>query len=325
MISSLPNYTVRALVNFLVRSGLKREQLLAHINTTDQALNSNEQSYPADDYEKLLSFGSQALNTANLGFAHGKAFELSFWGILGHIVAASPTLWDALAYQKRYQCLLGNTGQAYHQVDGDVVTMRWLSEPGSSENSIEQVITSWVAFAFSYTQTQDRPISVHFTHPPLADTEQYVEFFGCPVYFNADFNGMKISNSSLQLPVTAFNEEVLNVLCCHAEQKLALKRSSASLDVIRLYIIEVLPEHVPELPEIAEHLGMSSRQLQRNFQKHGTNLTALLEQIRMNLSVSYLTQTEHKLVYISSMLGYSEQSAFQRAFKTNVTITHECV
>ncbi|NMP30180.1 AraC family transcriptional regulator [Thalassotalea sp. M1531] len=315
MICSLPHYSVRALVNYLVNCGLDRKLLLTHIATDEQALSNAQQSYPQSDYEALLSYGANQLNIPNIGFMHGKAFELSFWGILGHIVAAAPTLWDALGYQKRYQCLLGNSGQAYHEIEDEVVTIRWLSDAQCSANSIEQVITAWVAFAFSYTLSNDKPISVHFTHSAVSGLEQYQEFFGCEVLFNTEFNGIKVKQSSLTLPLTAFNEEVLTVLCNYAEQKLSQKKSTGSLDIIRQYIIETLPEGIAELNEVAQFLGISSRQLQRKFQQQNTSLTAFLEHIRQDLAVSYLTQTNHKLLYISSVLGYSEQSAFQRAFK----------
>ncbi len=306
-------YALKALVNFLVRQGIALSDVFAVIGVKEETF--NERDYTTEDYEALLQFGSQRLAIANIGFVHGKAFELSFWGFLGHIVAACPSLWQALGYQKRYQCLLGNTGRAYHEIEQQQVVIRWLSEPNASANNIEQVITSWVAFAFLYTHSDDKPLSVHFTHAPLAGSEQYQEFFGCPVYFNGDFNGIVFKQSSLLLPITSFNEEVLNVLCCHAENKLAAKRSSASLDIITQFIIETLPNKVPELGDIAEHLGIGVRQLQRKLQKEQTNLTQLLTDIRQSQAISYLTQTDHKLLYIAAKLGYSEQSAFQRAFK----------
>ena len=312
---TVPNHAMRALVNFLVRKGVARNTLLSEFNLHDAFLNDYEQVFDAKLYEQLMMFGCEHLNIKNIGFEHGKAFELSFWGLLGHIVAASPSLSQVLAYQRRYQGLLGNTGVAYHEIDKQQVTIRWLSSPESSANSIEQIITAWVAFAFNYTQTTDKPLSVHFVHSPLVDVTSYIEFFGCPVYFNAEFNGVRVSAQALDTPLTAFNEEVLSVLCCHAEQKLAKKRAQGSLEVIREYIITTLPAQVPTLHDIADHLGISSRQLQRKLTQQHTNLSALLTHIRRNLAVSYLQQTDHKILYIAEQLGYSEQSAFQRAFK----------
>ena len=318
---NLPHYTIRTLLNFLARQGIQRGALLSLIDTSEQSLNDPLCQYNIQDYERLISYGVEQLAIKNIGFVQGKAFDLSSWGLLGHIVLAAPTLWDALAYQKRFQCLIGNSGSAYHDVDGDIVTVRWLSDLACSDNSNEQVITAWVAFAFHVTQTQDKPISVHFTHDCMTNIDEYEEFFGCPVFFNANFNGIKINLSSLSLPLTTNNQEVLSILSSHAENKVNALRSSASLELISQYIVETLPERVPELNEIAAFLGLSARQLQRQFQKDHTNLTQLIDGIRQRLAMSYLLQTDHKLLYISAMLGYSEQSAFQRAFKRWLKVT----
>ena len=319
--ATLPSYTLRSLVDFLQAKGLARQTCLTLLRCEEAALECAEQAFAISDYEKLIANATERLGIDNIGFEHGKHFDVSIWGMLGYIVMAAPTLKEALYYQRRYQCLLGNSGLAYHETQGEWVVMRWLSEYTGSPNSVEQVITAWLAFAFQATQSEQHPVSVHFTHSCLTDKAEYEAFFRCPVVFNAEFNGVVIQATSLELPIRTSNAEVLQVLCFHAEQKLQQKRAVASLDVIRQYIIEVLPHKVPDLADVAQHLGMSTRQLQRHFQKHQSNLSAFLEQIRLSLAVSYLTQTDHKLLYIAQVLGYSEQSAFQRAFKRHFGVT----
>lgn len=313
--TSIPHYSIRGLVHFLVKRGISQQLLLTKLECELADLNAPKKAFNSHDFEGLLAFGAEQLNIPNIGFLHGQSFDPSAWGLLGNIVEVSENLWQALGYQKRYQCLMGTFGRAYHEIERDTVIMRWLSEPNASNSNIEQVITAWVSFAFSNTITDQKPIAVHFTHAPLADTECYQTFFGCPVHFNANFNGVIIKEASLRLPLIHQNKEVLDVLCCHAEHQLAHKKANASLDIVSQLIVEMLPNKVPELIDLAEHLAISTRQLQRKFEKEGTNLTSLLEDIRKRLAISYLCQTDHKLLYISTVLGYSEQSAFQRAFK----------
>lgn len=315
MVIHIPSYSIKSLVNFLRSEGLQRQSLLELIATNEAELNDSQFQYSFLAYEKLIAYACEQLNIANIGFAHGKAFELSCWGLLGHIVVASKNLWDALNYQNKYQCLLGNSGQAYYEVEEDRVVMRWLSDQDCSANAIEHVITAWTAFAFAAVQNDDKPLSVHFTHACLTKVSDYTDFFGCKVFFNANFNGIMIKQSSLESRLIGYNEEVLNVLCCHAENLLAEKRFSGSLDIVVQYIVETLPDHVPDLSEIANHLGIGGQQLQRKLKNEKTNLTSLLEEVRNKTAIAYLTQTDHKILYISTVLGYSEQSAFQRAFK----------
>lgn len=312
---NIPSFALAALLNFLVDKGVERDVLLGKLSIAESDIRSTDKKFSASEYERMMQLGQQALGEPNIGFLHGKSSDIGQWGLLGFIVLASENLWQALGYQRRYQCLLGALGTAYHEIDGDIVTIRWLSSQEASANSIEQVITAWVAFAFTHTISDQKPVSVHFVHSPLADVAQYREFFGCDVYFNAPFNGVVVNRASLESPLINHNEEVLQVLCCHAENQLSEKKAGASLSVIRQYITEVLPDKVPELSDVAQHLGMSTRQLQRHFQKADTNLTSLLNDVRRSLAIAYLSQTDLKIAYIASVLGYSEQSAFQRAFK----------
>lgn len=311
----VPYYSMRGLVNFLRHQGFTYNELLKQLGCEAAALNRQSSAFTTTDYLALYQYALTRSNNKNLGFAHGKHLHVSEWGILGHIVMASENLSQALAFQRRYQCLTSTQGYAYHeQIENDTI-MRWLSAPNTPSIIIEEVITAWVAFAFSHTISDQKPKAVHFVHPAPTDVTEYETFFGCPVVFNAQFNGVIINSQSLTLPLINANPEVLNVLCSHAEIQLTQKKANASLTLIRQYIIEQLPTQVPSLTDIAEHLTISVRQLQRKFQKEQTNLTELLEQIRKNQAIAYLTQTDHKLIFIASKLGYSEQSAFQRAFK----------
>ncbi|QOL24515.1 AraC family transcriptional regulator ligand-binding domain-containing protein [Thalassotalea sp. LPB0316] len=311
----VPQYGVKSLVNYLCQQGLDKQVLLNILATDEQSFIQSQSVYSLAQYEALFSYGQAHLPIKNLGFHFGQAFDLGIWGILGHIVVAAPNLLDALAYQKRYQCLIGNVGQAEHETDGDSVIMRYIAHPDASINNIEHVITAWLTYAFSYTRNDDAPVSVHFTHECPSQLEEYQDYFRCKVVFGDNFNGVKIKQYSLLHPIVSANDDVLKLLLSHAEQLLAAKRQKASIDIIREYIIEQLPNGVPSLDDVAQHLELSSRQLQRKFQQEQTNLSQLIESIRQQLAISYLSQTNHKLLYISTILGYSEQSAFQRAFK----------
>lgn len=314
-LDSLPYYAVRGLVNFLQQQGLPIAKAIEVLGCNVEELNEQSASFTREDYYRLYQVGEAELGIKNLGFIHGKHLFLGEWGILGHIVMASENLSQAMMNQRRYQSLISALGHAYHEQNAEETTLRWLSEPNTPYQITEQVITAWVAFAFSHTLSEQKPKSVHFVHSPCVDVKEYKAFFGCEVRFNSTFNGVVVRTDSLSLPLINHNKEILSLLCNHAEIQLSEKKADASLYVIQQYITEQLPTEVPNLPDVAEHLGISVRQLQRKFQKEQTNLTELVESIRKNLAVAFLTQTDHKIAYIATVLGYSEQSAFQRAFK----------
>ena len=60
---------------------------------------------------------------------------------------------------------------------------------------------------------------------------------------------------------------------------------------------------------------MSRRTLQRKLQENGLTYRGLLEKTRHDLALRYLDDPDKTVTDITFLLGFSEQSAFTRAFK----------
>jgi AraC-like DNA-binding protein len=60
---------------------------------------------------------------------------------------------------------------------------------------------------------------------------------------------------------------------------------------------------------------MSSRKLQRQLQSAGTTFNTILNEIRQDLAQNYLGEENNSMTEIAFLLGFSESSAFSRAFK----------
>ncbi|RKZ80269.1 MAG: AraC family transcriptional regulator, partial [Gammaproteobacteria bacterium] len=66
---------------------------------------------------------------------------------------------------------------------------------------------------------------------------------------------------------------------------------------------------------IAASLFMSQRTLQRRLEENNTSFKQLVNEVRQDLADTYLNDSSLTLTEISFMLGFSEMSAFSRAFK----------
>jgi AraC-like DNA-binding protein len=71
----------------------------------------------------------------------------------------------------------------------------------------------------------------------------------------------------------------------------------------------------PTLTQVARKIALSPRTLQRRLKDYGTDFKRLVDDTRRRLSLNYLKNPEHTFTEIAYLLGYSEASAFNRAFK----------
>jgi AraC-like DNA-binding protein len=84
---------------------------------------------------------------------------------------------------------------------------------------------------------------------------------------------------------------------------------------LRAFLADELRRGLPTLQVAAARLAMSRRTLHRRLRDDGTSFRDLLEEARRELAEVCLRDRDRSLSEIASLLGFSEQSAFHRAFK----------
>ncbi len=307
---------IRSLINYCERNGLTRCDLLQAVSLSEEQLNDSRLLIDIQRYEELYAFASKALEDVMLGFKFGQLFESDRWGILGYIALTSLNLADAMEAQFKFQSLSGNMGVPTLTPHDTNSTLQWVPAYNCSHHISEQIITGFISLARTLTNNKDlSPETVFFTHKAHADQAHYEAYFNCPVKFGSTFNGIVTHNKELQAPIRKSDSELNKVLYDRASAMLAQQTFNSPMEVIKGYILKTLTDHVPEIEEAAQYLGLSVRSTQRKLQEHGTSFSQVLDAIRKEMALTYLRQTQNSVLYVSDQLGFSEQSAFQRAFK----------
>jgi AraC-like DNA-binding protein len=144
----------------------------------------------------------------------------------------------------------------------------------------------------------------------------YLDYFKCPVDFEKDFTCVRFPLSFLSIPLLHSDTTLLDLLSQQAEALLlVLPKADMFEEKLQQVIVQSLHEGEPTLPVVAAHLALSSRTLQRRLQERGLVFQDILENTRRELAIRYLQDKTLSLTDIALLLGYSEQSAFNRAFK----------
>ena len=155
-----------------------------------------------------------------------------------------------------------------------------------------------------------------------AKSQAVADYFQCPIKWNAEQDSLYISNNMLNLPFTQFNTELTAILDSALDAQLNQQQTSASMsDKVRWLLRRSLTAGRPELKSIARELAVSERTLQRQLTSEGGSFQMILSDIRHELALEYLRETENDLSEIAYMLGYGDQASFFRAFQAWENIT----
>lgn len=132
--------------------------------------------------------------------------------------------------------------------------------------------------------------------------------------FGADIDAIVIPAARLDAPNLVGDQSIWKFFSAHLEENLPEDDVPFERQII-LQIVDKLSEGVPSLNSTAINLGMSARTLQRRLADNGLTYQHLVMQARLELAQSLIGATTYSLAEIAFLTGFSEQSAFTRAFK----------
>jgi AraC-like DNA-binding protein len=127
---------------------------------------------------------------------------------------------------------------------------------------------------------------------------------------------MEMPVSLLAMRVTSSDPYLRDLFERQAHAMLAQHpRPDAFLDQLQQQMMTALQEGEPSAAMLAERMSCSLRSFYRKLAEYGLCYRALLGDVRFKLARMYLADSRLSLVEVALLLGYSEQSAFSRAFR----------
>jgi AraC-like DNA-binding protein len=157
----------------------------------------------------------------------------------------------------------------------------------------------------------------HFAHPAPPYEREYRPAFGIPVEFSQGENALVFQTSGLDAALPTADAVLHTLLLRQAATMLPTRRVSRSLiDRVKTVAREELSTSFGDQSRVARRLGMSSATLRRKLeQEHNARYTNILSDIRRDIAVTCLAESALSIDEIGRRAGFSQKTAFYRAFK----------
>ena len=264
----------------------------------------------------LFDDTAQALDYPAFGLKLAEYQGMDILGPISVIARSSATVGDAIQSVARYLHLhcpalkldahteTADVVQLHYHVDDESTGYRVQAYELGMSNAM-QVLKLLCGEALT-------PLSAHFRHGPAAEETVYQAVFNSPVHFHQRWCGFRLPVSALAIPLASVDHQTWQLAERYLESQQAPNAATVSEKVIGL-IRTLLPTGRCSSNAIASHLAMHKRTLQRHLDREGTRYEQLLNDERRDLAHQYLQEPRMKLSQIAGLLGYSEQSAFNRA------------
>ncbi len=311
----VPLMLARTLGTYLQARGVDPKEVLPRDVLAEEANPLGR--VPAEDYCQWLIKAAERLRDPLLGLHLGQAILPAHLGALGYVLLACENLGAALMRIRRYHRLIHDINPIEHQLVDDHLELRWGISHGKPGALFDEAgITSIVQFGRGLCSQPVRLAAVDFVNPVPADLRPYTTYFACPVRFDQPVTRLVLPLSSLAAPLRRPDPALLRLMEAQVDALMAQLPEAGDLaEMTRRVVTHLVSQGVPELAQVAQALRLSPRVFYRRLAEQGLHFRDLREAALLQLAETHLRDESLPLAKVSVLLGYSEQSAFSRAFK----------
>ena len=315
-------------------AGADAEGICADAGIDRAAIGGAEARVPFE--AQFLAWEATMRRLRDPGFPISKAsrYTTSDFDVVGFACMTRANLGEALWQLARY-CRITSDGMGWEIAPGPEVWTATLvmdeagaeaARDGARRDGLrlgarclnECVLAEVVKAGRELTGVAWTPREVRFQHAAPRDTSAHGRFFGGAVRFGCAATELVVEAGEMETPLLKADPGLAAFFERHAEALLAQRAEEEEEGLrrrLRTVLIDELRRGLPTLDGAAARLGIGARTLRRRLQEERTAFHEVLDETRRDLAKRYVREQRLPLGEVAFLLGFSEPSAFHRAFK----------
>lgn len=312
---------VDCIYRYLKSQGVDTDDIMCQYPLIPVEADGLEASLPMSQFFQLFEQAAEITKDPDIGLRIYHGVDWTDLGLFAYAHMNASTVEAALNVNVRYQCMMQNHMHfsLTHDDEGGLIYSYLIRDdalPVSRQDN-DLSIAGAVYSIRDLTGNLDwSPREVHFTHAQPADVAAYKKLLGCPIKFDMPACRLFVDAEMAASPIVGGDSKLFAIL------EVELKRLNEMAGTENLLLKEVqqavadaLSQGVPSIETIAARLHLGRRSLQRRLSDTGHTFKGVVEDTRKQLARRYLKSSNYPLVEVAFLLGYSELSAFIRAFR----------
>lgn len=303
---------------FIENQGIAATTVLRNAGLRSDDFTDPLTQLPLADYCNLLEQAARHTGLDRFGLRFGLSRGIHLIGDLGDLASCAPTLGAALAALCRNFPALQEQSELrlrrdqthayleYRVRDGRIIARRQDAELtlGVMVRLLRQVLGPGFA-----------PDEVSFEHVRPSDRAEYHMLLGADVTFNAEVNAIVLRTEVLATPMPRPDPARGALIEASLRGRAGYGRGDDFVGLVREEMRVAIARGHPVLHPLVCHFGTTESSLYRRLRAEGMTFADLLRGVRREVAINLLGEPHIPLSEIAFMLGYSEQSAFTRAFR----------
>ena len=301
--------------------GLDAVRIARHAGVDLAVIPAPGERIEVDKIDAILRLAIPLIRDPAFGLRAAHCWHPSELGVLGYAWLSSSTLRTGLQRAVRYSRLVGERGLTQTDETSQGLKVRFSAQRGHpavvpvAAVFVDIVMALLLDLCRMNAGAALRPVAASLRRKKPDATDAYERFFGCKVRFDAEENAFVLSPKDADRPLPSANRQLAAVFDKMLAEELARIVKSDVVSRCRAAVLEQLSSGEGTAEDAAKQLHMSPRTLQRKLAEANTTYLELLDDTRKDLALRYIEDPRRSMTDITFSLGFSQPSAFTRAFK----------
>jgi AraC-like DNA-binding protein len=297
---------------------LNAEELLANVGLSSSLLQVPQARVSAKHYGALWRTIALALDDEFFG-QDSRRMKAGSFAMLCHSVLSCKTLGQAIDRSLRFYALLLDdiSGTSEHDTnEARIILHERVVGAGQRVFAHELLLLLLYGVSCWLVGRRIPILRTEFSYPEPAHSAEYRLMYCADLKFNRPNTLIAFEASYLDLPVVQNERSIKEFLRTAPESILVKYKNGSSLTAkIRRRLRQFLPGEVPDFESLADELNMTAATMRRRLHEEGESYQSIKDQLRRDLAIGYLSHSSRSVMDIALELGFSERSAFHRAFR----------
>lgn len=303
--------------------GIDADRLLREAGLDLSTVSDPMARYPA---HQGLAFWQKAVHEANeelIGIDVALQFVPLNFNALSYALMASENLAQMYLRLARYAHIITDAADVRFTMEPGAGRLSFMGDPALLDTVDDA--TRWSIFDYALLAIvrgsrmlfgrDFQPLEVRMQRQRPVNHAKLERVFRCVPIYGCEDNAIIVDVATLDKPLSYANLAVVKA----SEDAMDRYRSHWSdpglVDHLSAVLKELLPSGEPRQEDVAQRLEMTLRTLQRRLGELDTCYRDVLNDTRQGLAMAYLRSEQYSVGEIAFLLGYSEVSAFTRAFR----------
>jgi AraC-like DNA-binding protein len=247
-----------------------------------------------------------------LGLRLGSALQVGHLDMVGALLMSCEHYGEALDALLEYYPIIAEGSEFTREQDATQVRLVYRpSYVVCREERVEAALASLVHLTRWITGDGVKPQRLALSHAARGEPSRYAELLECPVDFACAENALSFAVADLDVPLIQANALMREHLRALADAQLE-RLGTQSLAARVQQLLRQNPRWGKE--KVADQLELSGRHLNRKLADEGTSFKLLREQV-LHAMAEQLLRESSRLGEVAERLGFSDESAFAKAFR----------